>query len=62
MNLFMTLCELLQYIWILQDLCQTGILGLAGMELTFFLTARMELCFRFVTETVLVTHQCFGYC
>ena len=39
----------------------TSVLGLAGMELTFFITARVVLGFGFVTKMVL-THQCSGYC
>ena len=38
------------------------VLGLAGMELIFFIEACMVLRFRFVTRTVLITHQCFSYC
>lgn len=32
------------------------------MELIFFIAAHMVLCLRFVTKTVLITHQCFGSC
>ena len=32
------------------------VLGLAGMELTFFIAAHMVLHFRFVTKTMLITH------
>ena len=39
-----------------------GVLGLAGMELTFPIAAITELCFVFVARMVLTTHQCFGYC
>lgn len=39
---------------------RTLILGLAGMELTFFTAAQRVPCFRFVTKTALMTHQCFG--
>ena len=38
------------------------VLGLAGMELTFPIAALIVLCFVFVARTVLITHQCFGYC
>lgn len=41
---------------------QASVLGLAGIELVFFTTACIVLCFRFVTKPVLITHQCFGYC
>lgn len=34
-------------------------LGLAGMELTFFIAAHTVLCFGFMTRIVLVTQQCF---
>lgn len=37
-------------------------LGLAGMELTFPIAALIVLCFVFVARTVLITHQCSGYC
>lgn len=33
---------------------------MAGMELIFILAARMVLCFRFVTSSVLITHQNSG--
>lgn len=32
------------------------------MELIFFVVAQMVLCFEFVAEMVLITHQCFGCC
>ena len=32
------------------------VLGLAGMELIFFIAAHMVLCFRFLTKTVLIAH------
>jgi len=37
----------------------TFVWGLAVMELTFFTAAHRVLCFRFVTKTVLMTHQRF---
>lgn len=37
------------------------VLVLAGMGLIFFIAAHMELCFGFVTTTVLFTHWCFTY-
>lgn len=39
-----------------------SVLGLAGMELTFFRVVGMVLCFRLVTETMLITHQFFSCC
>lgn len=46
--------------------CSTGIsdgvLGLAGMELAFFMAAYIVLRFRFVARKVLIIHQCFNYC
>jgi len=36
--------------------------SLAGMELSFFITAHTVLCFVSVAKTVFITHQCFGYC
>lgn len=42
---------------------QTAVPGLADMELTFFIADHTVLSLRFVAKTtVLVTHQCFGYC
>lgn len=38
------------------------VLGVAGTELTFFITARMALCFAFVAKPVLLTQRCFGCC
>lgn len=38
------------------------ILGLAWLELIFFLAAGMVLCFGFVTKTMLITQQCFSCC
>lgn len=38
-----------------------SVLCLIGIELNFFTAASRVLCFRFVTETVLVTQQCLGY-
>lgn len=35
------------------------VLGLSWMELTFLVTICMTLCFGFVTEIVMKTHQCF---
>lgn len=32
------------------------------MDLIFFLSAWMVLCFEFVIKTMLIAHQCFGYC
>ena len=40
----------------------TFVLGLPGMELTFFLAACVVLCFALVATAVLVAHQGFGYC
>lgn len=37
------------------------VLVLAGMGLIFFISACTELCFGFVTTTVLLTHWCFRY-
>lgn len=37
-------------------------LGLAGMELTFIIAACRVLCSRFVSNTVVIIHQCFGCC
>lgn len=37
-------------------------LGLTGMEFLFFVAADLVLYFVFVTKTVLLVHQCFGYC
>lgn len=34
-------------------------LGLSWMELAFLITTCMTLCFRFVTEVVMITHQYF---
>ena len=39
-----------------------SILGLAGMELIFFIAAGMMLCFVFVSKTALITHECCGCC
>lgn len=36
------------------------VMGLSGIELILFI-ACMMLCFEFVTKTVLITHQWFGY-
>lgn len=44
-----------------REITQTPVLSLAGMELAFFRAAHMELCFVFVTTTVLTAHQCFIY-
>lgn len=38
------------------------VFGLAEMESIFFTAAHMVLYFGSVTKTVLVTHQCIGYC
>lgn len=38
------------------------ILGLAGMELVFFIAAPVVLCFGFVTKEMLIKYQCFSYC
>ena len=44
-----------------------GALGVAGVELIFFMAARMVLfwnwvlCFGFVMKTVLIIQQCFSY-
>ena len=38
------------------------VLGLAVMELIFFIASHMVLCFGFVTKTALLTHRCFSYC
>ena len=38
------------------------VLGLAGVELTFFTGVRMVPCFGFVAKPVLITHQCVGCC
>jgi len=38
------------------------VVGLAGMELTFFIAARVALCFASVAKTALITHCCVGYC
>lgn len=38
------------------------VVGVAGMELTFFLAASAVLCFESVTKIVLTTHQRFGCC
>jgi len=40
---------------------QTAVLGLADMELTFFIAVCVVLYFRFVAITVLVTHQSFDW-
>lgn len=42
--------------------CFLTVLGLAGMEVTFFIAAHTVLCFGFVATTVLITHQCFSFC
>jgi len=39
-----------------------SVLGLAGMELPFFVVAYIVLCFEFVTKTVLTTHLRFDCC
>lgn len=39
-----------------------GILGLAGMELTFLTTAHAVMCFALVVRMRLVMHQWFGCC
>lgn len=36
-----------------------GALGLAEMELVYFLAAYLLLCSRVATKTVLLTHHCF---
>lgn len=51
----------LQLLWPSQHR-NKGLLGLVGMELTFFTAAHMVVGFRFVTKTALVTHQRFSYC
>lgn len=38
-----------------------AVLGLAAMELTFFIAVHMLLWFAFVAKTLLVTYQSFGY-
>lgn len=39
------------------------VLGLVALiKLIFLAVARMMLCFGFVTNTVLIRHQCFRYC
>ena len=38
-----------------------GVLLLAGVELIFFLVARMGLCFGFVLKIVLIIQGCFHY-
>lgn len=35
------------------------VLDLSWMELTFLITTCMTLCFRFMAEIVMTTHQCF---
>lgn len=37
-------------------------LGLAGIELIFFIVAPMALCFGFVTEIVVIAHDCLHCC
>lgn len=37
------------------------VLGVAGMVLIFFIVAHMMLCFRFVSETMLVTHYFLSF-
>jgi len=39
-----------------------GVLVLAGVELIFFVVARMVLCLGFVLGTALVTQGWFSYC
>ena len=39
-----------------------NVLVLAGIELIFFIRARMGLCFGFVLKTLLITQGCFRYC
>ena len=38
------------------------LLGVPGVELTFFMAAYMLLCFVLVTKTVVIPHQRFGCC
>ena len=38
------------------------VLGLAGMELILIIAVHRVLWFRFVTNTMLITHQCFRSC
>jgi len=38
-----------------------GVLELAGMEATFFIATCMVLCFKLVSEIVLLTPRCFYY-
>lgn len=49
---------LLLYLYHYTSICM--IMGPSGMELILFI-ACMMLHFEFVTKTVLITHQCFGY-
>ena len=39
----------------------SSVLVLAGIELIFFIVARMRLCFGFVLRTVLIIQGCFRY-
>ena len=39
-----------------------NMLGFAEVELIFFITASMRLCFGFVLEILLITLGCFCYC
>ena len=43
------------------DAC-LAVLGLDGMELMFFTSACVVLCFGFVTNTALIRQQRFGHC
>lgn len=36
------------------------VLGLARMEIILLIATHRESCFRFLTKTVLMIHQCFG--
>ena len=44
------------------SLLKSYALDMAGMELIFFLAAQTVLCFRFVTSSVLIAHQCSSSC
>lgn len=41
--------------------CYVLVLGLAEVELIFFIAVYMVPCFGFVTKTVLISHPCFTY-
>ena len=56
------LCLALLPFWVQKTNCIIGVLGLAEMELVLPTAALVVLCSVLVARTVLITHQCFGYC